>query len=274
MYVMLWNLLLRPRADGHEQPRNAVWDLLGAGVETFAALGGGERWLMQERGSFQETEPGNSVTNVPGWSIARLAGARHQTSSGPGREVQGLHARDTRRVYEKLLGSATRSAWVATYAFFDGPRAFEVLARRMDETPTLKVTLLTGAALDHNIEVGLLVRDRVLAATMTTHFRTLIGRSLLTPCPREQTRSGGGLAIGAPVPRRARTATARAKRTSEGPARRRPPVRSLTGWRPPVHQAGYCRCLQPLTRLNAHTASTAATLAFSADATASTMPSR
>ena len=101
--------------------------------------------------------------------------------SGP--EVPGLHARDTRRVYEELLGSAKRSAWVATYAFFDGPRAFEVLARRMDETPALKVTLLTGAALDHNIEVGLLVRDRVLAATMTTHFRTLIGRSLLTPLP-------------------------------------------------------------------------------------------
>ena len=60
--------------------------------------------------------------------------------SGP--EVAGLHARDTRRVYEELLGSAARSAWVATYAFVDGPRAFDVLARRMDETPGLAVTLL------------------------------------------------------------------------------------------------------------------------------------
>ena len=60
--------------------------------------------------------------------------------SGP--EVAGLHARDTRRVYEELLGSASRSAWVTTYAFFDGPRAFGVLARRMDETPGLAVTLL------------------------------------------------------------------------------------------------------------------------------------
>ena len=172
--------------------------------------------------------------------------------SGP--EVPGLHARDTRRVYEELLGSAKHSAWVATYAFFDGPRAFEVLARRMDETPALKVTLLlnvqrkkgdttsadhlvsrfadrfwkeewpgvarpdvyydprsvnsndagvlhakavvvddeavfvtsanlTGAALDHNIEVGLLVRDRTLAATVATHFGTLIERSLLRPLP-------------------------------------------------------------------------------------------
>ena len=64
------------------------------------------------------------------------------TSCGRGRRVAGLHARDTRRVYEELLGSAACSAWVATYAFFDGPRAFEVLARRMDETPGLAVTLL------------------------------------------------------------------------------------------------------------------------------------
>ena len=173
--------------------------------------------------------------------------------SGP--EVAGLHARDTRRVYEELLGSAARSAWVTTYAFFDGPRAFEVLARRMDETPGLAVTLLlnvqrkrgdttdadhlvrrfadrfwteewpgsvqprvfydprsldsdggagvlhakavvvddeavfvtsanlTEAALDRNIEIGLLVRDRTLAATMTRHFTTLIEQSLLHPLP-------------------------------------------------------------------------------------------
>ena len=60
--------------------------------------------------------------------------------SGP--EVPGLPARDTRRVYEELLGSAEHSVWVSTYAFFDGPRAFEVLARRMDEKPNLRVILL------------------------------------------------------------------------------------------------------------------------------------
>ena len=56
--------------------------------------------------------------------------------SGP--EVPGLHARDTRRVYEELLGSAERSVWASTYAFFDGPKAFEVLARRMDAVPGLR----------------------------------------------------------------------------------------------------------------------------------------
>src|SRR5439155_2527421 len=60
--------------------------------------------------------------------------------SGP--EVPGLHARDTRRVFEELLGSAERSVWASTYAFFDGPRAFQVLAQRMDARPDLRVTLL------------------------------------------------------------------------------------------------------------------------------------
>ena len=60
--------------------------------------------------------------------------------SGP--EVPGIHARDTRRVYEELLGSAECSVWVSTYAYFDGPRAFEDLAQRMDEKPDLQVTLL------------------------------------------------------------------------------------------------------------------------------------
>ena len=173
--------------------------------------------------------------------------------SGP--EVPGLHARDTRRVYEELLGSAERSVWASTYAFFDGPRAFEVLARRMDARPALQVTLLlniqrkwgdttasdhlvrafadrfwnrdwpgtarpsvfyapraleadrsggvlhakavvvdgesvfvtsanlTEAAFDRNIELGLLVRDRALATSMTAHFATLIEKGLLSTLP-------------------------------------------------------------------------------------------
>ena len=60
--------------------------------------------------------------------------------SGP--EVAGLHARDTRRVFEELIGSAERSVWVSTYAFFEGPRAFENLACRMDQVPGLRATLL------------------------------------------------------------------------------------------------------------------------------------
>ena len=175
--------------------------------------------------------------------------------SGP--EVPGLHARDTRRVYEELIGSANRSLWASTYVFFDGPKAFGVLAQRMDAKPELKVTLLlniqrkwgdstaaeqlvrrfadrfwkiewpgssrptvfydprsleldgpggvlhakavvsddeavfvtsanlTEAALDRNIEVGLLVRDHALAVTLSSHFRGLIDRGLLRALPME-----------------------------------------------------------------------------------------
>ncbi len=175
--------------------------------------------------------------------------------SGP--EAAGLHARDTRRVYEELLGSAERSVWACTYAFFDGPKAFEVLARRMEAAPALRVTLLlniqrkrsdstateqlvrrfaerfwqtdwpgssrprvfydpralepdgrrgvlhakavvaddeavfitsanlTEAAWDRNIELGVLVRDRALALTVTGYFQNLIDRTLLKPLPPE-----------------------------------------------------------------------------------------
>ena len=173
--------------------------------------------------------------------------------SGP--EVPGLHARDTRRVYEELLGSAEHSLWASTYAFFEGPKAFDVLARRMEARPQLHVTLLlnierkkrdtttadqlvrrfadhfwgidwpgsskpmvfydprsleldhrsgilhakavvaddeavfvtsanlTEAAFDRNIEIGLLVRDRALAASVSSHFRVLIDRGLPHPLP-------------------------------------------------------------------------------------------
>jgi phosphatidylserine/phosphatidylglycerophosphate/cardiolipin synthase-like enzyme len=172
-----------------------------------------------------------------------------------GPEVPGLHARDTRRVYEELIGSAQRSILASTYAFFDGPKAFDVLARRMDARSDLRATLLlnvqrkrgdttvaeqlvrrfadrfwktdwpgaarpsvyydpralepdgpggvlhakavvaddevvfvtsanlTEAAFDRNIEVGLLVRDRALALSVSSHFRGLIDQGLLRPLP-------------------------------------------------------------------------------------------
>jgi hypothetical protein len=140
-------------------------------------------------------------------------------------------------------------------AFFDGQKAFEALAHRMDAQAELRVTLLlniqrkrgdttaadqlvrrfadrfwgsdwpgtsrpnvyydpralemngpggvlhakavvvddltvfitsanlTEAALDRNIEVGLLVRDRALALSVSTHFKNLIDRELLRPLP-------------------------------------------------------------------------------------------
>lgn len=175
--------------------------------------------------------------------------------SGP--TVAGLHSRNTRRVYEELLGSAERSVWASTYAFFDGPSAFEVLAKRMDAKPGLQVTLLlnvqrkrgdttvadqlvwrfaerfwkhewpgtarprvfydpralepdgpggvlhakavvvddevvfitsanlTEAALDSNIELGLLVRAPALAASVSTRFQALIDQGILKPLPVE-----------------------------------------------------------------------------------------
>lgn len=62
--------------------------------------------------------------------------------SGP--RIPGLYARDTRQVYEELLSSAEHSVWASTYAFYDGPRAFKVLADRMEAKPDIRVKLLVN----------------------------------------------------------------------------------------------------------------------------------
>jgi phosphatidylserine/phosphatidylglycerophosphate/cardiolipin synthase-like enzyme len=175
--------------------------------------------------------------------------------SGP--EVAGLHARDTRQVFKELVESAQHSLYVSTYVYFDRAKAFDALARRMEATPGLTVTLLlniqrkrgditasdhlvrkfadrlwkgewpgalrphvfydlraldldapsgvlhpkavvadddavfvssanlTEAAFDRNIELGLLVRDRTLAASVSAYFRGLIESGLLRPLPAE-----------------------------------------------------------------------------------------
>ena len=187
-------------------------------------------------------------------AVARIA-TPDLVWSGP--EVSGLHARDTRRVYEELLGQATRSLWASTYVYFDGPREFATLASRMDSVENLQVRLLlnlqrgdgntvapdylvrqfadrfwsedwpgerrpevfydprsiepegpvgvlhakavvmdeesvfvtsanlTEAALDRNIEIGMVVRDRNLALSVTSHFNGLIDRKLLRPLPQD-----------------------------------------------------------------------------------------
>ena len=52
-----------------------------------------------------------------------------------------------------------------------------------DEAVFVTSANLTEAALDRNIEVGLLVRDRALAASVLSYFRGLIERRLLHPLP-------------------------------------------------------------------------------------------
>lgn len=173
--------------------------------------------------------------------------------SGP--DAPGVHARSTRRVYTELFDSVQESIWVSSFVYFDGPKIFEPLARRLDAHPQLQVFLLlniqrnygdtsrpeelvyrfahkfwtedwpgtarptvyydprsvekegtggvlhakgvvadgktvfitsanlTEAALDRNIELGLLVRDAALARSVTNHFRSLIDHKLLRRLP-------------------------------------------------------------------------------------------
>ena len=52
-----------------------------------------------------------------------------------------------------------------------------------DEAVFITSANFTEAALDRNIEMGLLMRDAAMAATVISHFRGLIDRGLLRPLP-------------------------------------------------------------------------------------------
>lgn len=59
-----------------------------------------------------------------------------------GLQVPGIFARDTRIVYEELLGGAERSVWLSSFVYHNGPKVFETLAQRMEQRPELTVNLL------------------------------------------------------------------------------------------------------------------------------------
>lgn len=59
-----------------------------------------------------------------------------------GLQVPGTFARDTRMVYNELLGSAERSVWLSSFVYHNGPKIFETLAQRMAQRPGLTVNLL------------------------------------------------------------------------------------------------------------------------------------
>lgn len=54
-----------------------------------------------------------------------------------------------------------------------------------DETVFVTSANLTKAALERNIELGLLIRDRALAQSIVAHFRGLIDGRVLSALPRE-----------------------------------------------------------------------------------------
>jgi phosphatidylserine/phosphatidylglycerophosphate/cardiolipin synthase-like enzyme len=52
-----------------------------------------------------------------------------------------------------------------------------------DEAVFVTSANLTEAALDRNIELGVLIRDRAVALTICSYFRNLIDHQLLKPLP-------------------------------------------------------------------------------------------
>ena len=84
-----------------------------------------------------------------------------------GHETKGLHSRDTRQVLDEMISSAKRSILLSSYTYFDGPKAFRPVAKRMDSTPGLRVTLLLNIergkrSTTKSEDLGPKVRDQVL----------------------------------------------------------------------------------------------------------------
>ena len=61
-----------------------------------------------------------------------------------GPDVGASHARDAAVVAAELFARAERSVLVATYALYNGRQVLHALARRMDEVPELKVTMVVN----------------------------------------------------------------------------------------------------------------------------------
>lgn len=59
-----------------------------------------------------------------------------------GLQVPGIFARNTRMVFDELLGTAERSVWLSSFVYYNGPKVFGTLAQRMAQRPGLQVNLL------------------------------------------------------------------------------------------------------------------------------------
>lgn len=82
--------------------------------------------------------------------------------SGP--QVPGVFSRETGAVFEEMIANARRTIWLSTYAFFDGPKAFGPLAKRMDEQVELVVNLLLNVERPkHSTTVATDIVDRFTA---------------------------------------------------------------------------------------------------------------
>ena len=68
------------------------------------------------------------ISAAGGRARARRSCPRRRHSPARPRLVRatapGLHTRNTRQVYDELIGAAVRSIWISTFAYFDGQHAF------------------------------------------------------------------------------------------------------------------------------------------------------
>ena len=89
--------------------------------------------------------------------------------------------------FDKIAGELRKSGYDPRSIELDGPAGVLHAKAVVADGESVFTTSanLTDAALDRNIELGVLIRDRALAASVTSHFQGLIDREVLNPLPAE-----------------------------------------------------------------------------------------
>ena len=146
-----------------DRRRRQLWLEEGGYDRRLARSGRGLR-MQQEtttlRGGGARPEPARHVPRFP-------PAARHQYE----RRLQPSESTAHPHRLQRVLSSDRERALSARSR--DGEAVFTTSAN------------LTDAALDRNIELGVLIRDRALAASVTSHFQGLIDREILRPLPTD-----------------------------------------------------------------------------------------
>ncbi len=123
---------------------------------------------------------------MSGWATTAARCGSAGTAAGPPRCGRSPADNASGREWSRRRSAAPATVYYDPRSLdLDGPsgvlHAKAVVAD--DEAVFVTSANLTEAALTRNIEVGLLVRDRALAASVSSHFQGLIDRGLLYPLP-------------------------------------------------------------------------------------------
>lgn len=143
---------LRSRLGGALSSSMLVAPYTTAAIRSALAGGGADAEALRDALTALDARGINGPAITLALEVAARAGSGGTSRpdlvwSGP--TALGVHTRSTRQVYDELIGAATRSIWISTYAYYNGQHAFKSLSDRMTAIPGLRVRMLLNIARQH-----------------------------------------------------------------------------------------------------------------------------